>query len=287
MTTLNHILQAGRPRRNQLNMIDIFNVVDTLKQRGFVGVSEASIDDTLISELSSTVDSSSLLSFLDKLNEKSFRIAVRRKVFGDATEKDIERLGKLSIETSVQNEQRYSKTIELLIAYLCVKELSAFSASFGVHIEGTPKGGDYDCIANFQNSLYYFEVKSGKVGNITPEELQHFLYRHDFLCPDASVLFLDYSGIDDTVIRQFLGLILHPNHTYTVSRILKCSDGRRKAYMVHPGVLVVDIANNNDTLSNIRFAMQFLRRYKTWSSSALWGLVSPDYLGVRGDVLEI
>jgi hypothetical protein len=290
MVSLNRILQAGTPRRAQLNLIDIFNVVDTLKQRGFTKVSESTIEDTLLyaddKQLFRDDERTKIAEFLNKFNTKPYRVAVRNAVFGNASTVDLERLGGLNFSASPQNQEKYSKTVELLLAYLCVQELSAFSASFGVHVDGAPEGGDYDCIANFQNSLYHFEVKSGAVNNISDEQLQNFLYRHDFLCPEASVLFLDYGKINDNVIRHFLGLKLHANRTAVVSRILKCSIGGQRAFMMYPGILAVDIANNNDTLTNIRFAMQFLTRYEAWRRSALWDLVKPTDLGLEGETLE-
>lgn len=290
MASLNRILQAGTPRRAQLNLIDIFNVVDTLKQRGFTKVSESTIKDTLLyvdnKQLFRDDGRTKVVEFLNRFNTKPFRVAVRNAVFGKASAADLERLGGLNFSASPQNQEKYSRTVELLLAYLCVQELSAFSASFGVHVEGAPKGGDYDCIANFQNSLYYFEVKSGAANNIADEQLQNFLYRHDFLCPEASVLFLDYGKIDDSVIRHFWGLKLHANRTVAVSRILKCSIEGQRAFMMYPGILAVDIANNNDTLTNIHFAIQFLSRYETWRRSTLWGLVKPADLGLEGEILE-
>lgn len=290
MPSLNRILQVATIPRPFLNLVEVFNVVDTLKQRGFSKVSESMIEDTLLYADDKSIfgddERTKVVEFLNKFNTKSFRVAVRNAVFGNTSTADIECLYGLSFSVSAQNQEKYSKTVELLLAYLCVQELSAFSASFGVHIEGAPEGGDYDCIANFQTSLYYFEVKSGAANNLADEQLQNFLYRHDFLCPEASVLFLDHGKIHDNVIRRFLGLKLHAKRTTVVSRILKCNIGGQRAFMIHPSILAVDIANNNDTLTNIRFAMRLLTRYESWRRSALWDLVKPADLGLEGEILD-
>jgi len=147
-----------------------------------------------------------------------------------------------------------------------------------------PQRGDFDCIANFQTSLFYFEIKSGNILNISCQELQHFLKRHDFLCPEASVLFLDYNKINDEFIRQFLGLSITKSRR--IEKIMKVSESGQKLFMIEPGVIVVDVANNGSVLHNIQFAMKFLDRYKTFNRSVTFGFVKPEYLGVDAEIIQ-
>lgn len=282
-------LQPGRLRRWQLSLIDLFNVKDTLKQRGFNVITECDLEETLLNSRENNIfrnphseGREKVLEFLRLFSEKSFRTYIRNQVYGEKIGKNL--FEGASFTPSNINQQRFSKTVELLLAYQCVQNLSAFSASFGVNVENAPEGGDFDCLANFQTSLFHFEIKSGSIRNISRPELQHFLKRHDFLCPEASILFLDYNKIDDDFIRQFLGLEI--TGLRSVEKILKISEHGQRLFMVEPGVIVVDIANNGNILQNIQFAMKFLDRYKTFNRSSSYGIVEPNYLGLEGEILQ-
>lgn len=289
MAALSFLQKGTRISRNQLNLIDLFNVKDTLKQRGFDVIDECTLEDTLLNSRENTIfknpyyeGKDDVLKFLDLFSEKSFRANIRSQVYGEKIDASL--FNGISFRASVKNQQRFSKTVELLLAYQCVQNLSAFSASFGIKIKEAPEGGDFDCLANFQTSLFHFEIKSGNIKNISNQELQHFLRRHDFLCPEASVLFLDYNKINDDFICQFLGLEI--SGLRRVEKILKISDQGQKLFMIEPGVIVVDVANNGNILQNIQFAMKFLDRYKTFNRSVSYGIMQPEYLGLKGEILQ-
>lgn len=288
MTTLSFVQTGTRLARRQLNLIDLFNLRDTLRQRGFNAIDECRLEHTLLNPKENFIfenpykeGKEKVLQFLNSFSEKSFRMSIRDQVYGEKAE-TVSFKG-LSLTPSTVNQQRFSKTVELLLAYQCVQNLSAFSASFGVKVENAPKGGDFDCLANFQTSLFHFEIKSGSVKNISRPQLQYFLKRHDFLCPEASILFLDYNKIDDDFIRKFLGLEI--TGLRKVEKILKIAEQGQRLFMVEPGVVIVDVANNGNILQNIQFAMKFLDRYKTFNRSSTYGIVEPEYLGLKGEIL--
>jgi hypothetical protein len=182
---------------------------------------------------------------------------------------------------STDNEKRYSNTVELLIAYLCVKELRALSASYGVKVKNAPDGGDFDCLANFQHSLFHFEVKSGSIKNIDGTALQCFLNRHSFLSPNASVLFLDYQGGNktdlDNLILKFKNLQV--GSLRKITRIIKVTDGTKKFYTLEGDLIVVDLHNNEDILSNLRSAVQYFHRYNSFSNTMTYNLINPADMG--------
>jgi hypothetical protein len=280
MSSLSTLFQGPtRIRPTQIDIISLFSVIDTLKQRGFNVRKESSLEETLLyadgRSLSSANDFGEAREFLEKLNSKRFRVAVRRTIYDGLN--DTSQLQGFDFAKSIDNEQRYAKTMELLIAYLCIKEFSAFSASFGVDVQGSPAGGDLDCVANFQGLLYHFEIKSGAVNNITSDMLQQFLFRHDFLSPEVSILFLDYSSVDDDLIKKFLGLKLYRYGKRRIVRIHKHKSGGKRVFMIEPGILVVDIGNDNDTLTNIRFAMRFLNRYNACCRSLSMNNIFPEW----------
>lgn len=297
MATLNYFLQRGKPNKRQLNVIDIFNVEDLLFQRGFEDVSEAGIEQTLLDDKANTVfvrDINDIPNwkvfedFIGKFTQKKFRLAVRNMVFGTTSESDtFSKSTDFIFKASSENEKRYSNTVELLIAYLCVKELRALSASYSVKVKGAPDGGDFDCLANFQNSLFHFEVKSGNIQNIDETDLQCFLNRHNFLSPNASVLFLDYQGGNktdlDNLILKFKNLEVGPLRKIT--RIIKVEDGSKKFYTLDGDLIVVDLHNNEDILSNLRSAVQYFHRYNSFSNTMDYNLINPEDMGYKSTAL--
>jgi hypothetical protein len=289
MAELSFINKGTKLARRQLNLIDLFNITDTLKQRGLNVTKEGNLKETLLNSKVNPIfnDSDnggkeSVLEFLNLFSEKRFREKIRGLVFGQ--EKNDNLFPDATFKSSEKNQQRFSKTVELLLAYQCIQNLSAFSASFGVKIENAPKGGDFDCLANFQTSLFHFEIKSGDMKNISREEIQHFLLRHDFLCPEASVLFLDYKRISNDFIRKFLGLRI--TELRKIGRIMKVTEQGKRLFMLDPGVIVVDVANNGNILQNIQFAMKFLDRYKKYNNNSMVNLVEPEHLGVVGEWIQ-
>ncbi len=82
MSTLNYFLQRGKPTKGQLNIIDIFNVEDLLFQRGFEGVTEGAIENTLLDGKANSLflrDSSNIPDwkvfeeFIQRFSQKKFR----------------------------------------------------------------------------------------------------------------------------------------------------------------------------------------------------------------------
>jgi hypothetical protein len=290
MATLNHILQRGRPRKAQLNIIDIFNVPETLAQRGFVGITEGGLEDTLIrSDISAVFDATTdsfpatAKEFLEKLVGKSFRSTVRSVIYGLDMSSPLIDILPYSFDRSSQNERRYGKTIELLMAYLCVEKLKAFSASFGVHVDGAPFGGDFDCIANFQNSVYHFEIKSGNARNITEADLSNFIARHDFLSPEASVLFLDYDSIPTDVVLKFKNVRVGSKQR--IHKVFRISEGSCTFFQVDEGILVVNLSKNGNILDNLRIAMRYAYKYKAHHRGMGYLLVQPEDIGYEGDLV--
>jgi hypothetical protein len=193
MAALNEIFPRNIPSSFPNEFIDVFSVPKTLLQRGFEDISETEINECLYNErvTDNLGNDFEYNIFLSKFNEKKFRLSVRNIIYNNSLPNEVDGF---SFTSNEKTELRYTKTVELLLAYLCIKELKALSASFGVKIKNTPDGADFDCIANFQNTLFHFEVKSDNINNLEKEDFQNFLNRHNFLSPSASVLFLDYNG---------------------------------------------------------------------------------------------
>ena len=289
MSTLSNFIGRGKMSSSQLDLVDIFNVIPLLKQRGFSGITEGKVDDTLLDEKANPKFKRDLNGipnwvifddFIKKFNDRPFRLMIRDMIIKRPSSVGMEYI----FNSSSENEKRYANTFELLVAYLCVKELSALSASFSVHIDNAPNGGDFDCLANFQNSLFHFEVKSGDIKNIKKDSLQSFLNRHYFLAPNASILFLDYQGGSKEELKKlifkFKGLQVGPR---IINRIFKISDGAKKFYTLGADLIVVDLHNNSDLISNLRFAVQYFHKFNAMSLTRNYDMFNPRAMGYDTD----
>ncbi len=295
MTTLSYFNQGTKLSKRQINIVDFFNVKDLLFQRGFEDITEGTIEETLLNATSNPIfklddnnvhNRTNFVDFIERFSDKNFRLRIRNMVLGKNDNTAFE--DHFIFSSSTENEKRYSNTVELLIAYLCIKELKALSASYGVKIKNAPDGSDFDCLANFQNSLFHFEIKSGNIKNIDEAPLKNFLNRHNFLSPNASILFLDYqsgnkSEIDNLVLK-FKNLPVGPLRK--IDKIIKITDGQRKFYALDGDILVVDLHNNGDILSNLRSAVQYFHRYNSFSSTMTYHLINPADMGYIATELE-
>ena len=88
MTTLIQHLGAGKPRAAQLNIPDIVNFEDALRQRGFFGITQSDLEETLISNDAATAyhadvstDRPQAKAFLTAFSDKEFRVRLCRHIF--------------------------------------------------------------------------------------------------------------------------------------------------------------------------------------------------------------
>lgn len=294
MATLNYFFShqlTAAMRIRAGNFVESFNVKDFLLSRGFEDINEGSIEETLFNIEANKIFDLQLMktakprwNFIEYFNQKEIRNQVKKMIY-DGILPTSEILKDYHFERSEINQMRFSKTLELLLAYLAIAELKALSASFGVKIKNAPSGGDFDCIANFRNELIYFEAKSGNINNIKTSTIQNFLNRHFFLAPLASILFLDYEGGDnklDSLITQFKNQNIG---TRKIEGIRKIFSGTKKFYAIESDVIIIDIHNDGNILSNLRLAMQYIHRYNAFQKNTMYQLIKPEYLGYQSIVL--
>lgn len=117
--------------------------------------------------------------------------------------------------------------------------------------------------------------------NIDGTDLQCFLNRHNFSAPNASVLFLDYQGGNktdiDNLILKFKNLEVGPLRKIT--RIIKVSHETNKFYTLGGDLIVIDLHNNEDILSNLRSAFQYFHRFNSFSNTMTDELINPPDIG--------
>lgn len=288
MAALNDIFRLKNLESSIYNdSIEVFSIPRTLAQRGFLNITEASINQTMCSvldtdELGNDKDSKE---FLLRFNEKEFRKIIRNWVY--KMPQAFSTIAGYSFLDIANIESRYTKTVELLIAFLCINDLKALSASFGVDIDGSPNGGDFDCIANFQNTLYHFEVKSGNIQNVSEKDFENFLLRHEFLSPTASFMFLDYEGRDDkldSVARKFIGQTVNGFQIPNIKKVYK-NNSTNKLYLINNDVILIDLSNKGNVLDNLRFAMQYVHKYDAFTKHSVSQLIKPEHLGYNSKTI--
>jgi len=57
--------------------------------------------------------------------------------------------------------------------------------------------------------------------------------------------------------------------------------------MINGDIMVIDLHNNGDILSNLRMAVQYFHRYNSFSKTMNSGLIDPKYLGYESTQIMI
>lgn len=287
MPTLTQLLGAGKPRAAQLNIGDIFGFADALRQRGLIGVRDSDVDDTLVNSDANaaftaepSAQRAQLKNFLAAFATKEYRKKLRTHIYDGTAAPICPEMGVLEFPGSGM-QQRYARTFEMLLAYLSVEELGALSAGFGVHIEGAPEGGDFDCIASFRDMLLYLEVKSGE--QLKRQHIETFVQRHCFLHAELSVLFVDYQGIDEALVRSAAGIRLYDS--YNIDHIRKLERGKEVFYTLEPNLVLVDLHRSGEVLTNIRSVMRYYWGYEALVRRMNYHIVEPEQIGYTTTVL--
>lgn len=287
--TLTQLMGGGKPRAAQLNIGDIFSFVDALRQRGLTGIKDGSVDETLVSPAATRFFSNDFgpltvqaKSFLTAFAEKEFRKSLRKHIFDGVVPPSGLNLEGLSFPKNADSERRYAKTFELLLAYLCIEELGALSAGFGVKISGAPNGGDFDCIASFRDMLLHMEVKSGV--RLERLDIENFVKRHCFVHAELSVLLIDYEGIDETIIRKAIGI--NSYDSYPISCIRKLTLNGSVFYTLESNIVVVDLHRSGNVIENIRSVLRYYWGYESLVHRMNYHMIEPAQLGFEVLVLE-
>lgn len=290
MTTLTQLLGAGKLRAPQLSIGDVFSFSDALKQRGLENIRDGDIKKTLVSPKANLVfDVENVKDwrrlseeFLKALAQKTYRTKLRKHIYEGGDAPKCGDLGTLSFSQSPQMEQRYTKTVELLLSYLSITTLGAMSSGFGIKIDDSPRGSDFDCIASFRDMLLYFEVKSGI--NIEKKHIEMFIKRHCFLNAELSVMFVDFSKIDEDIIRKSVGLKIY--ESYKINHIRKLSHEDGVFYTLQSNLILVDLHKSGNIDRNLRRVMRYFWGFEALSRMRNYHQIDPEQLGFTVDMIS-
>lgn len=107
----------------------------------------------------------------------------------------LEDLGSGDFRLSLPAVYSFGDTLEWFVAQVLIREFFA-AGGWGLSLEGTPHGGDYDVLAIAENRAIYVEVKSSPPKQVDLGEVRAFLDRIEDLGPDLAVF------LEDTQLRM-------------------------------------------------------------------------------------
>lgn len=82
----------------------------------------------------------------------------------------------------------FGASLEWFVAATCMAELSSV-AYWGVRVDGID--GDYDVVLSREGQIGYIECKSGRLGQLSGDDISRFLEREQALAPQFSIFLLD------------------------------------------------------------------------------------------------
>lgn len=115
----------------------------------------------------------------------------------------LEELGPDNFRLGLNGVYSFGDTLEWFVAQVLAREFYAVS-SWGVTLEGTCYGGDYDVLATAENRAIYVEVKSSPPKQMDLTEVRSFLNRFEDLGPDLSIFLEDTQlRLEDKILPLF------------------------------------------------------------------------------------
>lgn len=97
----------------------------------------------------------------------------------------------------------FGDTLEWFISQILIREFDAQS-SWGIKLNDTQTGGDYDVMARVEQSLIYIEAKSSPPKHIQNNEIKAFLDRVKELSADLSIFLVDTElRMKDKIVLMF------------------------------------------------------------------------------------
>jgi hypothetical protein len=103
----------------------------------------------------------------------------------------------------------FGHTFEWYVAMVCKTQLASI-AYWGVTIDGI--NGEYDVVLIREHQIGYIECKSGRLSNISKEDIGHFLARERILAPQFSICLVD--GVSRKKLQALVDYALEHRSEY-------------------------------------------------------------------------
>ena len=231
-----------------------YDISSILHQRGKVVNSVCHLRDTFYSLVKKHgaglgMGSDELFNFF---HDKKNREMIRGQILGDL---DLTFDDGILIRKDSQHMNLYCRTFEWYVAEILKREFAFLSSGYGIKLEHSPNGGDFDVLGMSHFDFLYIECKSGKPKNLDDNDIGHFLERSKFINATISIFYIDYKGIHKEYqfnIERFRYMIAggKPEKVWSFRNKKRCSMVMRTSH--HP-VYIVDSNTAEENVSdNIR-----------------------------------
>ena len=188
----------------------------------------------------------------DYFNDKKNREAIRGQILAEL---DVEFNPNFKVAYEQTNMNVYSQTLEWYVSEILKREFSFLSSGFGIKLEHSPDGGDFDVVGMSHFDFVYIECKSGKPKNIDENDIASFIERAKFLNATVSIFYVDYKGIQKefkfNIDRfKYINKGNPPESIWSFRNTKRCSKVLRTSH--HP-IYIIDSNTAEETVNdNIR-----------------------------------
>ncbi|MBI3013872.1 MAG: hypothetical protein HYY65_02135 [Candidatus Tectomicrobia bacterium] len=121
-------------------------------------------------------------------------------------------LGNQTFQLALDEVYSFGDTLEWFVAQVLAREFYTPS-SWGLSLQGTAHGGDYDVLALAENKTIYVEVKSSPPKQVESGEISAFLDRIGDLDPDLGIFLEDTQlRMEDKILPMFADVLSTKPH---------------------------------------------------------------------------
>jgi hypothetical protein len=153
-------------------------------------------------------------------------------------------------------------TLEWYVAEILRRELS-IPALWGVTLDGTEHGGDFDVLALVAGRLAYLEVKSSPPKHVEGPEVEAFLDRTLDLAPDVALFIEDSSlRMKDKIVPLFESAL---RHRPAWTKLARCRPQRLRDELFQVGGRLFIVNSDPDLARNIAVCLDSYFR-SGWSA---------------------
>lgn len=198
-----------------------------LFQRGHKITSQGTLEDILIPDTEDRIILESFQNILyNFMSKKNFRKNLRDFTFKRKVEPRWKKIidSYLVLARSFDkklelSQKRYSNTFEWYISELLVRKFGVKVSGFSLRLKDAHPDDEFDCIAVFEEGLFFAECKTGK--SDLKNEIKKFIRRDKELCAKYSLFVLDRDYLFKRGEEDFPGFTKREAYSHGIDQIYK------------------------------------------------------------------
>ena len=195
-----------------------FSLDKLLKQRGLSFKTQQTLDNTLFPKIKQKVSTLNEKEFLDLIANQETRKQIRADIYSGSNQ-FIYKGQKFNF--SKNDESAFTDSFEWYVSKILEDDFDFFTSGYGIKLEGTHKGADFDVLGFGLDLFVHVECKSGHPDNITQEKLGEFKARCDAIGADINIFYIDYNGInfdEHKILRHFTKAFYENGNLYKITK---------------------------------------------------------------------